>query len=160
MTPTVGIRCVVNGKTIEDSVEPRTSLVDYLRHGVGLTGTHVGCEQGVCGMCTVLVDGVAAKSCLMLAPQADGHEIRTIESVAPGEELHPLQEALRDHHGLQCGYCTPGFVMTALALKDSGAACDEATLRAELSGNLCRCTGYQNIVTAVAEFLGVEEHPA
>lgn len=160
VTSTIGIRCVVNGKTIEDSVEPRTSLVDYLRHGLGLTGTHVGCEQGVCGMCTVLVDGVAAKSCLMLAPQADGHEIRTIESVAPGEDLHPLQEALRNNHGLQCGYCTPGFVMTALALEDSGAARDETTLRAELSGNLCRCTGYQNIVTAVAEFLGVEESTA
>lgn len=149
----VVVQCTVNGQEVRDEVEPRTSLADFLRHQLGLYGVHVGCEQGVCGMCTILFDGRAVKSCVMLAAQADGHEIRTVESLAPDGTLHPVQEAFSEHHGLQCGYCTPGVMMTAVALAETGAVLDDAALRNELAGNLCRCTGYMNIVRAVSAFL-------
>jgi aerobic-type carbon monoxide dehydrogenase small subunit (CoxS/CutS family) len=150
----VGVAVSVNGTLHEREVEPRRLLVDFIRHDLGLYGTHVGCEQGVCGMCTVLIGGEPVKSCLMLTPQADGLEVRTVESLAVGDDLHPLQEAFQEAHGLQCGYCTPAFLMTSLALADRGVALDRETIREELAGVLCRCTGYQNIVSAVESYLG------
>jgi aerobic-type carbon monoxide dehydrogenase small subunit (CoxS/CutS family) len=153
MSEQIRIAVTVNGEIVERDVEHRRLLVDFLRHDLGLYGTHVGCEQGVCGMCTVLLDGEAIKSCLMLAPQADGTTIETVESLAPGEDLHPLQQAFKRAHGLQCGYCTPGFLMTALALSRRGVALDRAALREELAGVLCRCTGYENILVAVEAYL-------
>jgi len=143
----------VNGRDYKRHVEPRMHLADFLRHELGLTGTHVGCEQGVCGNCTVLVDGQAIKSCLMFAPQADGLRVQTVESLADGDELHPLQQAFRDVHGLQCGYCTPGFLMTALALAAEGRRPTREELREELAGVVCRCTGYANVLTAVERYL-------
>src|SRR5262249_9822283 len=134
-------------------VEGRTLLSDFLRHDLGLHGTHVGCEQGVCGACTVLLDGEAVKSCLMLAPQVDGHVLTTVEGLAGRGALHPLQELFRDAHALQCGYCTPGFLLTVAALANRGIALAGAPLREELAGNLCRCTGYQNILEAVERYL-------
>jgi aerobic-type carbon monoxide dehydrogenase small subunit (CoxS/CutS family) len=154
MSEPIRIAVTVNGEVVEREVEHRRLLVDFLRHDLGLYGTHVGCEQGVCGMCTVLLDGEAIKSCLMLAPQADGGTIETVESLAPGEDLHPLQQAFKRAHGLQCGYCTPGFLMTALALSRRGVALDRSALREELAGVLCRCTGYENILVAVETYLG------
>jgi len=152
----VVISVSVNGAAYTRAVQPRMLLSDFLRHELGLTGTHVGCEHGVCGACTVLVDGEPARSCLMLAVQADGAEITTVEGLAPDGPLHPVQQAFWDAHGLQCGFCTPGILMTTLAfLRERPAPTDEET-RAALSGNLCRCTGYQNIVKAVqmaAEYL-------
>jgi carbon-monoxide dehydrogenase small subunit len=145
----MAIRLVVNGRPREGAADPRTSLVDFLREHLGLTGTHVGCEHGVCGACTVLLDGVSVRSCLMLAVQADGSEVRTIEGVATSGDFHPLQEAMRDHHSFQCGFCTPGFVMTAVELLEEGRVLDDETLREELSGNICRCTGYQSIVDGI-----------
>jgi carbon-monoxide dehydrogenase small subunit len=156
MTETVNVRVTVNGEPIERAVEPRRLLVDFLRHDIGLTGTHVGCEQGVCGMCTVLLDGEPIKSCLMLAPQVDGREITTVESLN-GEELHPVQRAFKQAHGLQCGYCTPAFLMTTLALGERGIQLEREELKEELAGVLCRCTGYQNILTAVETYLA-ENH--
>jgi len=141
----------VNGKTHEVEVEPRLTLVDCLRHTLGLTGTHVGCEHGVCGACTVIVDGKPARSCLMLAVQADGAQIETVESLADGDTLAPLQASFRRHHALQCGFCTPGMLMTAHALLLAEPDCDEQRIRTALSGNLCRCTGYMGIVEAVLE---------
>ncbi len=141
----------VNGKTYEVDVEPRLTLVDCLRHTLGLTGTHVGCEHGVCGACTVIVDGRPARSCLMLAVQADGVQIETVESLADGDTLAPLQASFRRHHALQCGFCTPGMLMTAHALLSAEPDCDEQRIRTALSGNLCRCTGYMGIVEAVLE---------
>ena len=139
----------VNGAAHEIDVEPRRLLSDALRHDLGLTGTHVGCEHGVCGCCTVLVDGEPARSCLMLAATAEGCEIRTVESLAaPDGTLHPLQESFRRHHGLQCGFCTPGFLMTALAIEDPASMTDDE-LREALGGQLCRCTGYAGIIEAV-----------
>jgi carbon-monoxide dehydrogenase small subunit len=149
----IPVSVTVNGELVERSVEPRLLLVDFIRHEVGLHGTHVGCEQGVCGMCTVLVDGAPIKSCLMLAPQVDGRSVQTVESLAPGEDLHPLQQAFRQAHALQCGYCTPAFLMTAYALGERGAALDREAIREELAGVLCRCTGYQHIVDAVESYL-------
>jgi aerobic-type carbon monoxide dehydrogenase small subunit (CoxS/CutS family) len=143
----------VNGTTHRERVSPRIHAADFLRQSLGLTGTHVGCEQGVCGMCTVIVDGDAVKSCLMLAPQLDGCEVRTVESLAEGGELSPLQQAFKDNHGLQCGFCTPGFLMTATALAESGRSLSREEIREELSGVLCRCTGYDGIVNAVEEHL-------
>jgi aerobic-type carbon monoxide dehydrogenase small subunit (CoxS/CutS family) len=143
----------VNGTLYEQNVEPRVLLVDFIRHRLGLYGTHVGCEQGVCGMCTVLVNGEPVKSCLMLAPQADGQAVTTVESLADGDDLHPLQEVFRECHALQCGYCTPGFLMTSAALANRGVALDRDAIREELAGVLCRCTGYQNIVAAVEGYL-------
>ena len=140
----------VNGKRVAVEVEPRLSLADCLRDRLRLTGTHVGCEHGVCGACTILLDGAAVRSCLMFAAQTNGHSIETVESLAPDtEHLHPLQEAMRDCHGLQCGYCTPGILMTMKAFLEETPAPDEAQVREALSGNLCRCTGYQHIVDAV-----------
>lgn len=147
------IAITVNGELRSAEIEPRRTLVDFLRHDLRLYGTHVGCEQGACGACTVQLDGKAIKSCLMLAVQADGHEIRTVESLAGNGPLHPLQEAFRDAHALQCGFCTPGFLMVALALAESGRALQGEALRSELAGNLCRCTGYVGILDAVERFL-------
>ncbi|HKM87849.1 MAG TPA: (2Fe-2S)-binding protein [Xanthobacteraceae bacterium] len=140
----------VNGTPYRRSVESRLLLSDFLRHDLLLAGTHVGCEHGVCGACTVIFDGVAVRSCLMFAAQADGHTIETVEGLAPDREhLHPLQESMRDCHGLQCGYCTPGILMTMKAFLAETPAPDEAQIREALSGNLCRCTGYQHIVEAM-----------
>lgn len=148
---TVHITLNVNGQQVPVDVEPRWLLSDVLRHQLGLTGTHVGCEQGVCGACTVLVNGQPQRSCLMFAVSAEGAEITTIEGVTPEEGLSPLQLAFQKHHALQCGYCTPGFVLTAEALLKSDQNLDEATVREALSGNICRCTGYQALVDAVLE---------
>jgi carbon-monoxide dehydrogenase small subunit len=140
----------VNGVEQTRTVEPRLLLSDFLRHELGLTGTHVGCEHGVCGACTVLLDEQPVRSCLMLAAQVDGREVTTVEGLAPGpDQLHPLQEAFWDSHGLQCGFCTPGILMTLVAFLRDCPQPDEAAVRLALSGNLCRCTGYQHIVDAV-----------
>jgi carbon-monoxide dehydrogenase small subunit len=143
------VRLIVNGREREAFAEPRRTLADFLREELELTGTHLGCEHGVCGACTVLVDGRAVRSCLMLAVQAIGSDVVTIEGVERNGRLHPLQEAMRDAHSFQCGFCTPGFVMTALALLQDGRRRTDEELREELSGNLCRCTGYQSIVEGV-----------
>lgn len=155
------VRVTVNGREYERMVEPRLLLSDFIRHELGLTGTHVGCEHGVCGACTILLNGEAVRSCLMFAVQADGADIRTVEGLAPGpEQLHPLQEAFWETHGLQCGFCTPGMLMSLVAfLRENPHPTDEA-IRVALSGNICRCTGYQNIVRAVrlaAAKLGTRE---
>jgi aerobic-type carbon monoxide dehydrogenase small subunit (CoxS/CutS family) len=144
-------RVVVNGQMYERAVEPRLLLSDFLRHELRLTGTHVGCEHGVCGACTVLVDGQLARSCLMLAVQADGASITTVEGLdqSGAGGLHPVQEAFWDAHGLQCGFCTAGMLLTTVALLRENPRPSDAQIRAALSGNLCRCTGYQNIVKAV-----------
>lgn len=143
------VSMTVNGSTRTDSVEPRLLLVHYLRDVAGLTGTNIGCDTSSCGACTVLVDGESVKSCTMLAAQADGAEVTTIEGLADGEVMHPMQEAFREHHGLQCGYCTPGMVMAAVSLLEEIPDPTEAQVREGLEGNLCRCTGYHNIVKAV-----------
>ena len=158
MTARTTVMITVNGRAYERVVESRRLLVDFLRHELQLLGTHVGCEQGVCGACTVLLDGEPVKSCLMLAPQAHGHAITTVESLAGSGELHPVQEAFRDAHALQCGYCTPGFLLAAVALGNRGVVLEGAALREELAGNLCRCTGYQNIVEAVERYLRQAAH--
>ena len=148
------IRVTVNGASHTATVEPRLLLADLLREVLGLRGTHLGCEHGVCGACTILLDGEPVRSCLLLAVQADGREVTTVEGLADDQGLHPLQEAFREHHALQCGFCTPGFLLTALHLIERDPALDErdeADLRQALSGNLCRCTGYQNIVDAVRD---------
>jgi carbon-monoxide dehydrogenase small subunit len=156
MTDTRSIRLTVNGREYTAQVEVRRHLADFLRHELGLYGTHIGCEQGACGACTVQYDGKAIKSCLMLAVQADGHHIRTVEGLAGRGELHPIQRAFHDEFGLQCGFCTPGFLMVAEALSRAGTKVEGETLRRELAGNICRCTGYVNIVAAVERFL--QEH--
>ena len=143
------IAVTVNGSVYTRTVEPRLLLSDFLRHTLGLTGTHVGCEHGVCGACTVLIDGHSARSCLALAVQADGADVRTVESLGTPEQLSDLQQAFRDHHALQCGFCTPGMLMTALDLLEKYPLASDAEIRDGLSGNLCRCTGYDNIVAAV-----------
>jgi len=143
------ITITVNGKPYERSVEPRLLLSDFLREDLGLTGTHTGCEHGVCGACTVLLDGVSVRSCLMFAVQADGHDVTTVEGLGTPDNLHPIQEAFRDAHGLQCGYCTPGFLMTLVPFLAENPDPSEAEIREAISGNLCRCTGYQHIVDAV-----------
>ena len=147
MTTTVSM--TVNGAARSAQVESRTLLVQYLRDHLGLTGTHVGCDTSQCGACVVHVDGVAVKSCTVLAAQAEGAGVTTIEGLADGDALHPMQEAFRDHHGLQCGFCTPGMVMSAIDIANRHPAPDESTVRRELEGNICRCTGYHNIVKAV-----------
>ena len=141
----------VNGRRRAASAEPRMTLADLLRDELGLTGTHLGCEHGVCGACTVLMDGRSVRSCLLFAVQADGHEVTTVEGLAAsgGGVLHPLQEAFHERHGLQCGFCTPGFLLSAVELLDANPDPTEGEVRGWLSGNLCRCTGYQNIVEAV-----------
>ena len=152
MDKTRKIAVTVNGARHEAEVEVRLTLADFLRHTLGLTGTHLGCEHGVCGACTILLDGQTARSCLMLAVQADGHEILTVEGIAPSEtELHPLQEAFRDNHGLQCGFCTPGMLTTLLEFLRDNPDPTEKEVRIAISGNLCRCTGYQGIVDAALD---------
>jgi aerobic carbon-monoxide dehydrogenase small subunit len=144
------IALTVNGKRYEDEVEVRVTLADFIRGQLGLTGTHLGCEHGVCGACTILLDGMSARSCLMLAVQADGHELLTVEGIAPSpDQLHPLQQAFHEHHGLQCGYCTPGILTTLIEFLRDNPDPTEKEVRIALSGNLCRCTGYQNIVKAI-----------
>jgi aerobic carbon-monoxide dehydrogenase small subunit len=144
------VKLVVNGRSVRGSVEDRTLLVHFLRENLGLTGTHVGCDTSQCGACVVHVDGKAVKSCTMLAAQASGSAIVTIEGLANGAELHPVQAAFKEHHGLQCGFCTPGMIMSATdMIRRYPQELDEATVRAELEGNICRCTGYHNVVKAI-----------
>ena len=145
--PTVSM--TVNGKSVSAEVEPRTLLVQYLREHLGLTGTHVGCDTSQCGACVVHVNGESLKSCTMLAGQAEGADVTTIEGLANGDDLHPMQEAFRENHGLQCGFCTPGMVMSALDLVQKNADPNEREVREWLEGNLCRCTGYHNIVKSI-----------
>jgi len=148
----VSLSFTVNDKFVAADVDPRTLLVDFIRSNLTLTGTHVGCDTGQCGACTVLIDGNAVKSCTILAVQADGSKITTIEGIAAADgPLHPMQAAFKDCHGLQCGFCTPGMVLSAIDLVQRHPNADEATIRAQLEGNLCRCTGYQNIVKAVKQ---------
>jgi aerobic carbon-monoxide dehydrogenase small subunit len=143
------LRLLVNGRPLESEVESRTLLSDFLRHDVGLHGTHVGCEHGVCGACTIHLDGEAVRSCLMLALQAEGHEIATIESIAGDDTLSPMQAAFQEMHALQCGFCTPGIIMTLESFLRDNPHPSEAEIREELSGHLCRCTGYQAMIAAV-----------
>jgi aerobic carbon-monoxide dehydrogenase small subunit len=152
MTDTRSISVTVNGAVYRREVPVRLTLADFLRYELRLTGTHLGCEHGVCGACTVLVDGRSARSCLMLAVQASGHLIQTVEGIAPSpEKLHPLQEAFRDNHGLQCGFCTPGMLITLLEFLRDNSDPSEQEVRIAISGNLCRCTGYQGIVLAALD---------
>jgi aerobic carbon-monoxide dehydrogenase small subunit len=145
------VSLTVNGQPVTADIDPRTLLVTFLRENLRLTGTHVGCDTSQCGACVVHLDGEAVKSCTVLAVQADGSTVTTIEGLAQGGELHPMQAAFREHHGLQCGYCTPGMIMSAIDIVNrKGQGLNEATIRAELEGNLCRCTGYHNIVKAIA----------
>ena len=150
--PTVSM--TVNGQAASAEVEPRTLLVQFLRESLSLTGTHVGCDTSQCGACVVQVDGRSVKSCTMLAVQAEGADVTTIEGVASNGELHPMQAAFHEHHGLQCGFCTPGMIMSAIDLVRRHPNPDKATIRHELEGNLCRCTGYHNIVKAVQDAAG------
>ena len=145
----VSVKLTVNGKTYEGRCEPRKLLVDFVREDLGLTGTHVGCEHGVCGACTVLVNGLAARTCLMLAVQANGSELLTVEGLMKDGKLHPLQQAFHEHHGLQCGFCTPGMLLTALDFLNTNPNPTEIEIRQGISAVLCRCTGYQGIVKAV-----------
>jgi aerobic-type carbon monoxide dehydrogenase small subunit (CoxS/CutS family) len=149
MSDPVTVRLRVNGVECQGRCESRKLLVDFLREDLGLTGTHVGCEHGICGACTILFNGEAARSCIMLAVQADGAEIMTVEGLAQDGKLHPLQEAFREHHGLQCGFCTPGMLMTALDLLRTNPSPTEAEIREGISAVLCRCTGYHGILRAV-----------
>jgi len=160
VTPPVQIHLRVNGSDHEDSVPPRLLLSDYLRHDLGLTGTHVGCEHGVCGACTVLVDGVAVRSCLMFAVQADGADVRTVESLTrPDGSLTAIPAAFRDQHGLQCGFCTPGIMMSLEALAEAKSI-DHAAIVDAVAGHLCRCTGYRNIIRAAEVAFDVDQEPA
>ncbi len=156
------IALTVNGVRREAEVEPRLLLVYFLRETLGLTGTNVGCDTSSCGACTVMMDGKSVKACTVLAVQADGSEVTTIEGLASDGQLHPLQEAFRKNHGLQCGFCTPGMIMAGLGLIESGASMEDEDIRLGLEGNLCRCTGYQNIVKAIQEAAGQmrQEAPA
>ena len=149
MSETVDITLTINGRDHAISVEPRKTLVDAIRDDCGQTGTHIGCEHGICGTCTVIVDDEAVRACLMFAVQAHGKSIRTVEGLANGDTLHPLQQAFIDHHGLQCGYCTPGFLMLAANALERNPDIDDKELLDLLASNLCRCTGYQNIIKAV-----------
>ena len=149
MSNLLKVSVIVNGTQYERDVEPRLLLVDFIRHELGLTGTHVGCEHGVCGTCTVLFDGEPVRSCLMFAVQANGHEIKTVEGLGTMEKLHPLQEAFRETHALQCGFCTPGFLMTLVPFLEENPKPSDEEIREALAGNLCRCTGYAKIVEAV-----------
>jgi carbon-monoxide dehydrogenase small subunit len=148
------VSVTVNGQVREADVEPRTLLVYYLREQLGLTGTNVGCDTSTCGSCTVLLDGESVKGCSLLAAQADGREVTTIEAMADGDEMHPIQDAFHRNHGLQCGYCTPGMVMAAASLLQENPSPTEAEVREALEGNLCRCTGYQNIVRSILDAAG------
>jgi carbon-monoxide dehydrogenase small subunit len=149
------VSMVVNGRSVSREVEDRTLLVQFLREHLGLTGTHVGCDTSQCGACVVHLDGRAVKSCTMLTVQADGSQVLTIEGLAEGDELHPMQAAFKEYHALQCGYCTPGMIMSAVDIvRRHGASLDETTVRHELEGNICRCTGYHNIVQAILAAAG------
>ena len=148
------VRLTVNGTSYERFVEARTTLADFLRNELDLTGTHLGCEHGVCGACTVLLNGNAVRSCLLLAVQANGAELLTVEGLADGEQLHPLQRAFQDQHALQCGFCTPGFLMTAFAFLKETPRPTDVEAREAISGNICRCTGYQPIVQAILQAAG------
>ena len=143
------VEVTINGHPYQQAIEPRLLLSDFLRHEIGLTGTHVGCEHGVCGACTVLFDGQPVRSCLMFAVQAHGHDILTVEGLGTPDNLHPIQDAFWEAHGLQCGFCTPGILMTLIPFLEENPDPDEAEIRHGISGNICRCTGYQNIVEAV-----------
>jgi carbon-monoxide dehydrogenase small subunit len=149
MSNKMTISVTVNGDLYERTVEPRLLLSDFLRHDLGLTGTHVGCEHGVCGACTILFDGVPARSCLMFAVQAHGHEVATVEGLGTPDDLHPIQDAFREAHGAQCGFCTPGILLTVVPFLQENPDPSEPEIREVLAGNLCRCTGYQHIVDAV-----------
>ena len=149
----ISVSLTVNGKPVSDEIESRTLLVDLIRSRLQLTGTHVGCDTAQCGACTILVDGKAVKSCNMLAIQAQGAEVTTIEGLAANDKLHPMQAAFKKHHGLQCGFCTPGMVLAAVGLASQTKEPTEAQIREALDGNFCRCTGYQNIVKAVKDGL-------
>ena len=149
MREKAAITLTINGRDHPISVEPRRTLADAIREDCGQTGTHIGCEHGICGACTVIVDDEPVRSCLMFAAQADGKQIRTVEGLADGEKLHPMQQAFMDHHGLQCGFCTPGFLMLAVGVLEREPDISDEDLVDVLSSNLCRCTGYQNIIKAV-----------
>jgi carbon-monoxide dehydrogenase small subunit len=151
MTAKQTIRLTVNGKAYERTVDVRMTLADFLRDELNLTGTHLGCEHGICGACTILFDGEAVRSCLLLAVQADGANLMTVEGLAQGEELHPLQRAFHENHALQCGFCTPGFLMTAFAFLQETSTPTEAQAREAIAGNICRCTGYAPIVQAILQ---------
>lgn len=151
MSDEIDVAFQVNGRAVEVRVEPRRLLADVLRHDLGLTGTHLGCEHGVCGACTVRVDGMTVRSCLMLAPQVDGCAVETVEGLADGETLHPIQQAFADQSGLQCGFCTPGFLMAVTELLEAIPDPSDDQIRNHLSGNICRCTGYLHIVRAVQQ---------
>lgn len=154
MAEKISITAIINGAKHSATVEPRRSLVDFLRHDLGLVGTHVGCEHGVCGACTVMLDGRTVRSCLLFAAQADGSEVTTIEGIGTDEALHPLQLAFQQHHALQCGFCTPGMILAAIELLRDNPDPTEAEIRVGLGGNLCMCTGYVNIVRAVRAAVG------
>ena len=156
MPETLAISVTVNGQPYERSVPVRMTLADFLREELGLTGTHLGCEHGVCGACTVLLDGDAVRSCLLLAPQADGHAVTTVEALADDDTLHPLQQAFVDNYALQCGFCTPGFLMTAYAFLKETPNPSEEEIESAISGNICRCTGYLPIVKAIRAAVGKE----
>ena len=147
----VKISMTVNGKAVEGEVEARTLLVEFIRENLNLTGTHVGCDTSQCGACVIHINGTSAKSCSMLAVQANGADITTIEGIASGDDLHPMQAAFKENHGLQCGFCTPGMVMSAIDLANKSPNLDEASVREGLEGNICRCTGYHNIVKSVLD---------
>jgi carbon-monoxide dehydrogenase small subunit len=149
MTDKLAITLTINGRDHAVRVEPRRTLVDAIREDCGATGTHIGCEHGVCGACTVLLDGEPVRSCLMFAVQADGRKVRTVEGLADGDVMHPMQRAFMEHHGLQCGFCTPGFLMLAVGVLEREPEISDDDLVDALSSNLCRCTGYQNIIKAV-----------
>jgi carbon-monoxide dehydrogenase small subunit len=151
MTAKRTIQLTVNGSVYERAVEVRMTLADFLREELNLTGTHLGCEHGICGACTILFNGEAVRSCLLLAVQADGAQLMTVEGLSPGETLHPLQQAFHEHHALQCGFCTPGFLMTALAFLQETPNPTTAQVREAISGNICRCTGYAPIVQAILQ---------
>lgn len=157
MAEKLTVRLRVNGRDYEGACEPRKLLADFVREDLRLTGTHVGCEHGICGACTILLDGRTVRSCLMFAVQADGAELMTVEGMARDGELHPIQQAFSDQHGLQCGFCTPGFLITVYEFLQHNEKPSEAEIREALAGNLCRCTGYQNIVAAVQQVAGTLE---
>ncbi|HZD52506.1 MAG TPA: (2Fe-2S)-binding protein [Woeseiaceae bacterium] len=151
MSESLPISITVNGELYERSVEPRTLLVQFIREQLGLTGTHIGCDTTYCGACTVLMNGLPVKSCTVLAVQADGEEVRTVEGLETGGKLHPVQQAFSEHHGLQCGYCTPGMLMSAVYLLENKPDPSREDIRKGIQGNVCRCTGYSNIFTAISE---------
>ena len=159
MEATRSIHLTVNGKTYERTVAVRMTLADFLREELNLTGTHLGCEHGVCGACTILYNGAAVRSCLMLAVQADGAELMTVEGLAQGDTLHPLQQAFQEHHALQCGFCTPGLLMTAYALLQETPHPSRDEVREAIAGNICRCTGYAPIVQAIVQASSTSQRP-